>query len=556
MTTGLRRALLAFFLGFWALTSPALAAWHKAESERFVIYSDSRPEDLRKWAEMLERYHAAIELETRFRLPAPSPSNRLTIYMVGSMDDLRQVYGNRRSAVGGFYIPRANGSVTFVPNVSKRNRDRTAGLGTRRRKGVSNASLPREMRIVLHEYAHHFLISSSRAAMPRWLSEGSAEYFSSARFNSDGSVDIGLPNNARAWEISQAAPVSVRELLDYQLYRKNVGSRYDAFYGRSWLLYHYLRFNPARKGQLQQYWGAVATGTDSLEAGEAIFGDLDQLEKELRKYGRERSMAGMRMPSEAIAVGSISTSKLSDSHSAMMDVIINSKRGVSRKAALELLPTAQKIVSRYPEDAEAFAALAEAEYDAGNDDAAIAAADRAIALNPETKNAYVQKGYALFRKARNIEDPAERDKAYVAAMKPFEALNALEADHTQPLIYYYRSFIERGAKLPDDAKFALERATQLAPFDQELAMETASMLALGGESNISRILLNPVASDPHGGREAKIAQAMLNYLDRVPDAKTVDLSQIARAYDEAREKARAEAEDDDSSGDADDGSEG
>lgn len=534
------RFVSALFLSVWALSSPAMAAWHKAETQRFVIYSDSRPDDLRKFGEMLEQYHVAMEFETGRRLPAPSPSNRLTIYMVGSLDDLRQVYGSPGSSVGGFYIPRANGSVTFVPNVASRNSDRT-GTGSRVRKGTSRAPLTRAMKTVLHEYAHHFLISSSRAAMPRWLSEGSAEYFSSARFNPDGSVDIGLPNNARAWEISQAAPVSLRELLDYELYRKNRSRRYDAFYGRSWLLYHFLRFNPERKGQLPQYWNAVATGSDSLEAAEAIFGDIDTLEKELAGYARERSMAGMRLPGGAIQIGAITTAKLTKAHAAMMDVVIRSKRGVSRKAALELLPSAQDLIQRYPEDANALAALAEAEYDAGNDDAAIAAADRAIALDGTVKNAFVQKGYALFRKAKAIEEPEARAKAYADAMRPFEALNALEADHTQPLIYYYRSFAERGVSVPDDAKFALERATQLAPFDQGLAVEVAVMRARDGGLDIARILLGPVAADPHGGREPRIAQAMLTYLERLPaDVKRADLSGVIRAYDEAAEKARSE----------------
>jgi len=542
----LTAALITLFV---CAATPAMAAWHKAETDRFVIFSDSRAEDLREFGEMLERYHVAMEFETGRRLPAPSPSNRLTIFMVGSLDDLRQVYGSPRSYVGGFYIPRANGSVTFVPNVGSRKAERGGGLGSRVRKGSDRAPLSRTMRTVLHEYAHHFLISSSRAAMPRWLGEGSAEYFSSARFNPDGSVDIGLPNNARAWEISQAAPVSLRELLDYELYSKNRGRRYDAFYGRSWLLYHYLRFNPDRKGQLVQYWNAVATGTDSLEAASAIFGDLDRLEKELSRYANERSMAAMRLPGNAITIGEITTAKLSKGHAAMMDVIIRSKRGVSRKAALDLLPAAQDIIRRYPEDADAFAALAETEYDAGHDGAAIAAADRAIALDPATKNAFVQKGYAMFRKAKGIEDPVERAKAYAAAMGPFEALNALESDHTQPLIYYYRSFAERGASVPDDAKFALERAAQLAPFDQELAVEVASMRALDGDPDIARYLLSPVAADPHGGREARLAQAMLAYLERVPDAKRVDLSPITRAFAQAEANAHAKAAEGGDSGD-------
>ncbi|WP_108786705.1 DUF1570 domain-containing protein [Erythrobacter sp. Alg231-14] len=543
------RALIAIVTAAFmtiALATPAQAKWHKAESDRFVIYSDSRADDLREFGEMLERYHIAMELESGRQVPVPSPSNRLTVFMVGSRDDLRDVYGaGSRSAVAGFYIPRANGSVTFVPNIRIRSggggRVRT---GTRYSRSSGTGALDRALSTLLHEYTHHFLIASARHAMPRWLSEGAAEYFSSARFNEDGSVDIGLPNNDRAYEISQAAPVSLRQLLDYELYRSNRSGAYDAYYGRSWLLYHYLRFNPSRSGQLVQYWQAVASGADSLEAAEQIFGNLDRLERELRDYGRQTSMSGMRFGSGDISIGTVSVSALSDGHAAMMNVIIRSKRGVDDERADEIVANARSIAQRFPDDANVLAALAEAEYDAGNDDAAIAAGTRAIAADPTVLNAYVQKGYALFRQAADADD---KDAAYAAAMEPFQALNALEADHTQPLIYFYRSFARRGVAPPDGAKFALERATQLAPFDQSLAMEVAAMKAADGETVVARYLLAPIAADPHGGRQSRRARAMINFLSRVPDGQRVNFRDLMDASN------AGDASDED---DAEDGGEG
>ncbi|WP_252260263.1 DUF1570 domain-containing protein [Erythrobacter aurantius] len=525
-------AVLAILASPLVVSSPASAAWHKAESDRFVIYSDSRAEDLEGFAELLERYHVALELETGRTVPVPSPSNRLTIYMVGTRDDLRDIYGGgARSAVAGFYIPRANGSVTFVPNIQFRTRDiGRAQTGSRYSRSATAQVLDPALSTLLHEYAHHFLIASARHAMPRWLSEGAAEYFSSARFNDDGSVDIGLPNNERAWEISQAAPVSVRQLLDYDLYRENRGNRYTAYYGRAWLLFHYLSFNPQRSGQLVRYWQAVAAGMDSLQAGEQIFGDLDRLESELRDYGRQTSMSGMRFSAERFRIGKVTVTELSDGHAAMMDVIMRSDRGVDDEQAAMVAADARLIAGRYPEDAEVLAALAEAEYDAGNDDAAIAASTRAIAIDPTVTNAYVQQGYALFRKAA---DAADKEAAYAAAMAPFEALNALEADHTQPLIYYYRSFTYRGIAPPEQARFALERATQLAPFDKALAVEVAAMKAAEGDAVIARYLLAPVAADPHGGRQSRFAQAAIDYLGRLPEGSRADFGALRDQFEAA-----------------------
>lgn len=348
-----------------------------------------------------------------------------------------------------------------------------------------------------------------------------------------------MPNNNRAWEISQAAPVALRELLDYEQYRQNRSGRYDAYYGRAWLLFHYLRFSPTRTGQLERYWGAVAAGADSLEAGEQIFGDLRKLESELRDYGRTTSMSGMRFAASTIDIGAVKVRELSDGHAAMMDVIVRSKRGVDEEAAKELVARARSIAERFPDDAEVQAALAEAEYDAGFDDAAIAAANRAIATDPSVTNAYVQQGYALFRKAKDAENS---DAAYATAMQPFEALNAIEADHTQPLIYYYRSFTQRGLAPPDNAKFALERATQLAPFDKQLAVEVASMKARDGDLVVARYLLAPVAANPHGGSQARLARVLMDYLERSSDGTRVDLASL-RQQVEARENEAGEGDD-------------
>lgn len=499
------------------LSAPAHASWYEAQSDHFVIYADTRGEDLRDFAEMLERYHAAMVLETGRQVERPSPSNRLTVYMVGSYDNLRDLYsGNRNSRVGGFYIPKAEGSVAFVPNIR-----------------ISGGDTDFALTVLLHEYAHHFLIGTARHAMPRWLSEGAAEYFASARFNRDGSVDIGLPNNDRAYEISQAAEVSLAELFDYDLYRerRKGSSRYTAYYGRSWLLFHYLAFSETRRGQLQTYWRAVTSGMDSTEAAEQVFGDLERLEKEVSTYGRQRKMKGIRYNEDQIKIGAIGLRELSDGHAAAMPVIIRSKRGVRDNDIEQHLNEAREIAAEHSADSWAQAALAEAEFDAGNDTLAVSAADRALLIDSSQKTALVQKGKALFRMAQEAED---RDSAVQLAMRPFEQLNALESDNTQPLIYFYRSFVDRGVPPPDGARHALERASQLAPFDHSLALQTAFSLASEGKLDLARFVLRPVAANPHGGKLVANAEAFLIALKGRPDGERVNARIVIRD-DEASE---------------------
>ncbi len=363
--------LLTFaFLG----SVPARADWYEASSDHFVIYADDSEKDIRRYAQNLERFHAAMELLTRRKVEKPSPSNRVVIFAVGSQRDVRKLSGRKSRYVAGFYRPRAGASRAFVQDI-------------RHKSGYPDFSTI----VLLHEYAHHFLISQSRFGMPRWLNEGAAEFFASASFPSKGGIQIGLPAQHRANELFNSADVSIYELLDHELYERNRGKGYDAFYGRSWLLYHYLTFNEDRQGQLSKYQAEVLSGLSSHEAGKKAFGDLDQHEKELRSYLRKR-MPGLGLAPERLPIGEVTLRKLPKGEAEMMPIRIRSQRGVDKETAAEVLADARKVAAKYPSDAGVLSALAEAEYDAGNDAEAIAAADAAIAIDPARTNPYVQKG--------------------------------------------------------------------------------------------------------------------------------------------------------------------
>ena len=486
---------------------PAWAEWHKAESDHFVIYSDSDAKHIEEFAQRLERFHVAMTKVTGFNPPKPSPSNRVTVYAVGSDRTLKRLYGDTSSNVAGFYIPRAGSSVAFTPNVRLR-----------------GSETDFSMIVLLHEYTHHFILSSMPYALPRWVTEGSAEFFAAARFASDGGVDIGLAANHRVGDLNFTAKLSVREIMDYDRVA-GPGLRRDGFYGQAWLLFHYVMFNQQRLEQYGDYVRRYMQGVPGLEAAEQSFGDLDQLEREVRAYQRSRRIPALRLTAEQLPIGPIAVEALSPGMDAMMDVILRSRRGVNRETALELLPDARAIAARFPDDPGVLTALAEAEYDAGNDAEAIAAADRAIARDPQQKNAYVQKGFALFRRARDAEGDAV-DAAYAEAMRPFEALNAIENDHPLPLIYYFRSFTGRRQVPDENARAALERASQLAPFDQELRLNVAMMMIAERKNTLAAQMLAPLAADPHGSGRAQRAKRLVAALERTPDGERLDINDV------------------------------
>lgn len=288
----MRFILLMLAVMSWA--APVRAEWLSSSSPHFVVYANDNERNLRRFSEQLESYHSAMAAVTGTAVATPSPANRVTIYVVSSDAEVRRLIGGDNKYVAGFYRPRAGGSVAFVPRTK-------AGSGTQ---------LDFSMVILLHEYAHHFLISASSFPMPRWMSEGAAEFFASASFEKNGSVGVGRPAYHRAAELFYAKDVKAADLIDPTAYEKRKDKSFDAFYGKSWLLYHYLTFDDKRKGQLKQYAKLLIEGKSSREAGLAAFGDFNLLERDLESYLQKSRTASLLLPRTMLTVGTVDIRRL------------------------------------------------------------------------------------------------------------------------------------------------------------------------------------------------------------------------------------------------------
>jgi tetratricopeptide (TPR) repeat protein len=333
--------------------------------------------------------------------------------------------------------------------------------------------------------------------VPRWYSEGFAEYFATAKFESSGAVGLGLPAQHRAYELFEGRDVSIERLLDSKLYDAQKSKTYDNFYGRSWLLFHYLFTDGERRKQLVDYLNRLNDGEAELAAATAALGDLKALDKALDAYLNQRRMQYIRVPPERLSVGQITVRHLSEGEAASMSIRIRSKRGVDKQTAAEVVQEARELAGKYPDEPAVQAALAEAEFDAGDNEAAIRAADKALATAPGNMTALIQKGYALTR----IASETKTEEAWRAARKHFVSVNKLENDHPIPLIYYYLGFLQQGKEPTKAALDGLEWALELAPYDANVRMMVASRQMQ--DKRFAEVIrtVRPLAYDPHAGAD-------------------------------------------------------
>ncbi|NBU24060.1 MAG: DUF1570 domain-containing protein [Gammaproteobacteria bacterium] len=510
------------------VSGAAHAEWMEASSDHFVVYGDTGEQKLRRVAEQLERFDAAMAMVTGAPRTKPSRSARVTVYMTGTDRDLRKLFaqnGDQAGFVAGFYMPVMSGPVAFVPDV------------TTARNADDESSFP--MFVLLHEYAHHFTFMHSRFTAPRWYNEGLAEFFASAGFKPDGSVTLGRPSRLRGAELFMAGDVTVTDLVDQEHYEKRKGDdrRYDAYYGRAWLLFHYLTFEPSRQQQRRAYVAAMAAGKPSRQAAEEAFGDLDKLDKELDAYMIRSNLKVLTIKGGALPTGDITLQTLSPGEAAVMPVVMRSKRGVgSKELAAAIVADARAVAAKFPADPAVLAALAEAEHDAGDDDAAVAAADAALALDPGKVDAHVQKVYSLFSKASKTKSAAGMDEARRALL----ALNGIEKDHPVPLVYFYRSFLARDEAPTTNAVAGLERGAAVAPFANEVSLMLARQYLVDGKIPQARQAMQPAAYNPHGGKNAEKLRGILARLEgadaAAASAVAAELRELGKQDEEKKAK--------------------
>lgn len=460
---------------------PAAAEWREASSEHFIIYADSNETWLRGFADRLERYDAALRHIRGMTTPTGAASNRLTIYVVSSIDAVARLCGAGCGNVAGFYVPRAGGSVAYTPRLPGGSDD------------PFNADV-----VLFHEYAHHLMLENFAAAYPRWFVEGFAEFNGTAKILPGGAVQIGAPAQHRAYALLLANPLPIATLLDSSKARLN-DEQIEVFYGRAWLLTHMLMFDPARKGQLTNYLKLINEGKPNLVAAQAAFGDLKVLAKDMDRYLARSKISALTLDPALIKVAPIAVRPLGAGEAATMAVRMRSDRGVGRTAAALIVRDARKRASDYPNDPAAQLVLAEAEYDAGNDAACEAAADRALAVDAKNRGALLYKGQARLRLAAiaKTTDP----KVWREARSWIVKANRLDPDAAEPLMLYYESFLTADEKPSNVAIDGLYRAFQLSPHDTGLRLMLVHRMLLDDKPKDARQVLLPLAYDPHASAD-------------------------------------------------------
>ena len=477
--------------------SPARASWVEASSKHFVVVGDMKPDQAKDWATKLERLDKVLRIVTQSPESEASKLSRVTVFIVPDMDSVQKLYGGSNRDVGGFYHADAQGAIAIAPRTLP--------------SPLSEYVTPQA--ILFHEYTHHILLSSTTGFYPDWLQEGFAEYFATVKNQPDGSLVLGGLPQMRGFALMSNMQLTVPELLSTRETSKNRAD-VEHLYARGWLLVHYLMSRPDRAGQLSRYTDLMDSGKSSIEAGKLAFGDLGKLDSELSGYVRAAFFRGITVPASKVPVGEVAVRTLTSCEARIMPIRMVSANGVNDKTSAAVAADARRAAMSCPEDSFVQRTLAETEFDAKNNDAALAAATKALEIDPQNLMGMVYSGRVAARKGKWDE-----------ARKWFGRANHADPNYALPLVLYADTYTRAGQAMPSAAVDGLMRAVVLVPQDSLVRRRVALALVKEGDLKTARSVILPVAHAPDGKADP-IAGKIVTLIDSgaKPDAVMAEIT--------------------------------
>lgn len=480
--------LLLFIVG---LSSPARAEWREVETAHFRILGEASEKELVRYAERLEGVHYLMKIATGMRTDRPVVKVR--VYYVDTPSALHKIMGvSAGSSIAGVYVPGVEGPIAVVP------------------RDTGGGSIFTSQHVLFHEYAHHFMLQYQAVAYPPWYVEGWAELVSTASFERKGFITFGKAANHRQWEIQDTDWIPLERLMARPAKGKKPPRGNENFYGQSWLLTHYLTLSDKRPGQLRAYLVALNSGKSDAEAF-SVFGDMKQLEREFRAYGRAGSFPykAPPLPPEILTV--TATRVLRPGEGAVLEKSLQARFRLDDEERTTLIAEVEALRQRHPEEVEIDLLLASLHEEAEDWKAMAAAAIRARTNAPGNARAATFVALAGLRK---LDDAGVTDTdAYARARLPLvEALRAAPDDPFVLASYYY-SYGIAGEPMDETARAMLIKASDLAPQDQGLRLTAAELLIRSGDQRGAMRRLLPVANGPHASSARRRAQDLVIWLN-------------------------------------------
>lgn len=500
----LGRAIAALVIAVVMLSpAAAQARWLRAESAKFIIYSDGDERSLRDYVGKLEEFDTILRAFNGVD-PKGVPPRKFEIYLVKKDADFLRVFPGSDERIRGIYSTSpgdifATAIVTPLGGGSS-----SGGVGSRvRSRGDVDSD-----NTVLHEYTHHFMFQYAPYAYPTWLVEGYAEYYGTTIID-NGYFEVGYFDKGRGEDLLHNKWISMEDLLGKSLGEINP-DKHTQFYAEGWLLTHYLMSTPEHRAQLAKYMNLVGRGADPVTAMQDATGLAPAaLFATLNAYAKG-NIVSLRTPFKRPDYPMTVTEMPPSAD----DLLLEGQRiklgNIDKAGQPALLAKVRAAAAKYPDDRLARLALARVETEFGDRTAGEVVLGRLLTANPQDAEALLVLANSRMDLGDSDED--KREPLYREAGKLLGRAYQADPDRYQVLFGYIRSRMVESSFPTDNDMQVMLTAHDLAPQVEEITLIAARALMRRKRFDEARGLLGPVANSPHGGEAAAQAKALLKQI--------------------------------------------
>jgi hypothetical protein len=483
--------------------------WFRAESQHFIVYSDTKREHVSKLLNKLERFDYLLRVYANVDKPVDAEP-KLTLYYQSHIKDLDEIDKNQPAYAIGLYNSCALGVQAFGTHMYY-----SANTNIPLEKQPENEGLS----YIFEAYARHFLYRHTDVRDPTWYIDGFAQYFANTRF-SDTETVVGIP------------PQSVRDYLMfisggnsyYSLDYKDIllgneskghnvageaGVRLE-FQAKSWALTHYILSSSENIQHFRNYNNLVAQSMEHTKAFEQAFGyKISKLSNHLWTYKR-KSAEGLKLNFTAGSAQDIQFSSLPISANKLLLADAALKSCSNSTAGASRLQKISEEAKKNPYSDYAQLILSRAQIDLGN------AQDSLTYLTSKAKgdnfDAFYLLGLAQLRLAEQSQGDA-RKSYLVSAQNNFLKARTLNPLSAEAFYAYFKSGVRAQDTPTEDVLTAAIQARQLAPevnsYVRAAALSYAYLKRIP-ETERALDLIARNSRDPQMAEWAKTWQAKLN----------------------------------------------
>jgi len=498
----MRRGVLPILCLLAALVSTASGqadAWLEVRTAHFLVVSNAAEKDARLAAHKFEAMRSLFQrVFPEADLDTASPILVLAVQDKRSMQALEpsSYLGKGQVNIVGYFLSTSERNYILI---------------------LLNASGAHPYAPIYHEYAH-FVFGRLHQWMPLWLTEGIAEYYQNTEFFEDhvrlGKGDPGIQHTI---DYNALLPLSTLFGVDAHSSYYHEQDKGSIFYAESWALTHYLKDKDELEGthRLNDYLDLLQKNVGPMAAAAQAFGDLDELELNLRRHAAGGQYQVSEMPGTIdVDDSSFIVQPLSKNQAdtRRAELLAHVGRSSDARALLD------DVLRNDPANVGARETMGYVAFREQNFDEARKWCQQAIKLDPNSFVAHYLFAAASIRKG--VLGKASQ-AAVEESLRTVIKINPSFAPGYDALAIFYS---QRGTNLTE-ARDLIERAVQLGPGMPEIRIDQAQVLASMNKTSEAIEVLELAVKMSHTPEQVAAAENVLENL---------------RKYDAARSKLRAE----------------